>query len=239
MKDQLERALARLEQNYVLHANVIDCIQRNEGVLVHFDNDGILVLHQPADVYYLVPFNSVGLTKMCDVLKSRPRDAVVLTGERFLPEYRALMGTSYETPCFQAVFTKRQEVDGIRPDVEIRLIGPEYAEFVTHHYARSWGNVDYCRERLASGKMYGAFIGAQCVGFIGQHTEHSIGLLQILPEYAGKGIGKKLECFMINKLIDEGHIAYCHVVDTEHDAYRFHIKKDGVLMSQDKVIWTH
>lgn len=42
------------------------------------------------------------------------------------------------------------------------------------------------------------------VGFIGEHLEGSMGLLEILPGYRGKGYGTELESFMICHMLEKG-----------------------------------
>lgn len=227
-----------LMQNYSLYSDMLDCISRGEADIIIVCDELVLLYQTKAEIYYVAPFSNVGLNMAIDYLINHDRQLVVLHGERYFDEYKARMGVTHDVPCYQATFPVRQSTVGLREDVEIRPIGEEWTDFVTTHYSRSGGNSDYCRNRLVEGKMFGAFVDGTLAGFVGQHDENAIGLLEVLPVFSGKGIGKKLEVFMINRILDEGYVPYCHVVVGEDRAYAFHMKREGVIMSEDKLTWT-
>ena len=227
-----------LESNFALYSDMLDCIERREAEIIFADSEVVLLLHVRSDIYMLAPFARVGLLRAVEYLGNVEKRTVVLHGEEYFAEYKALVGAVHDVPCYQATFPVRQGTEGLREDVVIRPLGTEWTDFVTKHYSRSGGRSEYCYDRLKSGAMFGAFIDGEIVGFIGQHDENSIGLLEVLPAFSGKGVGKKLEAFMINRILDEGHTPYCHVIVGEEKAYNFHMKKEGVIMSTDKLTWT-
>ena len=234
----IERVKKLLSRDYSLYSDMLDCIARNECKVLLAANDVVVMQQTAADLYYLAPFSAKGLTDALELLKPLERRAIVLHGEAYFDEFFKLTGATHHVPCYQATFPIRQSTEGLRRDVEIRPLGEEWTDFVTRHYSRSGGHSEYCRERLASGKMFGAFVGDEIAGFIGQHDENSIGLLEVLPAFSGKGIGKTLEVFMINRIHDQGYVPFCHVIESEKKAYAFHMKREGVIMSADKLTWT-
>lgn len=74
------------------------------------------------------------------------------------------------------------------------------------------------------------------VGFIGQHMEGSIGLLEILPEHRRHGYATELECYMIDKVLGQGLIPYCHF-KPENTASRELQKKLGMTITEKTVAW--
>lgn len=67
-------------------------------------------------------------------------------------------------------------------------------------------------EHLRDGLMYGGFDAhGQLTGFIGEHTEGSIGLLVVLPDYRRHGYAQALESLMVNLHLSQGRMPYCQV----------------------------
>lgn len=67
-------------------------------------------------------------------------------------------------------------------------------------------------EHLRDGLMYGGFDAqGQLTGFIGEHTEGSIGLLEVFPEHRRHGYAQALESLMINLHLSKGRMPYCQV----------------------------
>ena len=78
--------------------------------------------------------------------------------------------------------------------------------------AETYGHeVDYIRERIDAGRLWGIFSGAELTGFGGFHSEGAMGMLEILPQYRRSGYGRLMECFLIDKALSEGRMAYCNV----------------------------
>ena len=74
------------------------------------------------------------------------------------------------------------------------------------------------------------------VGFIGQHLEGSMGLLEVLPQYRKNGYGMELEQTMINYMLEKGLIPFCQVEVTNEKSLRLQ-KKLGLTISREQVYW--
>lgn len=227
-------------RNYVLYANILDGIDRGElDIILADEHLGVFCYHSLAEMYYLAPFSKDGAVRMNELLlKNGESGLFVLHGEEYVSVFKEGFSVYRETPCYQAVFPRRQDIS-LPEGVEIRLLGGSFTDLITEKYSRSHGNSEYIKQLLDSGVMYGAFIDDEIVGFIGQHDEHSIGLLEVFPAFSGRGVGSALESFMINKVLSEGFTPYCHVVEDNEVAFHFHMKRPGVMMSRDKVVWIY
>ncbi len=71
-------------------------------------------------------------------------------------------------------------------------------EQVLDHLERSWiaGGYD------ASGEL---------VGFIGEHEEGSMGMLEVFPAHRRRGYARALEAALIDDFLAAGRVPYCHV----------------------------
>jgi tRNA (guanine37-N1)-methyltransferase len=84
--------------------------------------------------------------------------------------------------------------------------------------------------------MFGIYDNNQLAGFIGVHSEGSIGMLEIFPEYRRRGFGYILEAFVIEKLLDLGYTPYCHVVEGNAPSYKLQ-EKLGYKKADKLSIW--
>jgi tRNA (guanine37-N1)-methyltransferase len=84
--------------------------------------------------------------------------------------------------------------------------------------------------------MFGVFIGGEIVGFVGTHDEHSMGLLEILPEYRRLGLGYALEAHLINHLLSRGRVPFCQVA-VYNEASILLQEKMGLEISTSVIYW--
>ena len=74
------------------------------------------------------------------------------------------------------------------------------------------------------------------VGFVGEHLEGSMGLLEILPDCRRKGYGTELESFMISHILKQNLIPYCQV-EVDNDKSLELQRKLGLIISKEKLYW--
>ena len=71
---------------------------------------------------------------------------------------------------------------------------------------------------------------------MGMHTEGSIGMLHILPEYRGRKLGKALETYMINRCLERGYTPYGQVT-AENGTSKKLQESLGLCCSKSQVYW--
>lgn len=72
---------------------------------------------------------------------------------------------------------------------------------------------DCIARHLADGWVYGGYDAAgELVGFVGEHDEGSIGMLEVFEEYRRRGYAWELEGFLVNRMLDEGRVPFTQVV---------------------------
>jgi len=117
---------------------------------------------------------------------------------------------SDNTRCLQLVYTRGERLPVADCGVEIRSMTPEYIPAAAACY--HMGDADYLTGRMEKGELFGAFIGDELAGFVGFHSETSIGMLEVLPQYRRRGIGRALESAMINRQLERGFVPFGQVV---------------------------
>lgn len=113
--------------------------------------------------------------------------------------------------CSQWVY-RRQEPP-VCPPCDIRALTLSELDIAYAHYHPEDDNRAYLRARIEAGRMWGIYVGNVLAGFIGTHSEGSMGILEIFPEYRRRGYGAQMERFLIGELLSLGQIPYGHVVD--------------------------
>lgn len=91
-------------------------------------------------------------------------------------------------------------------------------DYVSERY--SYDGRSYVEARIREGVMYGAFVEGEQVGFIGMHSEGSLGLLYVEEAYRRHGIARSLEAYMINRTLEKGWTPYGHVMVGNEDLLR-------------------
>ena len=84
--------------------------------------------------------------------------------------------------------------------------------------------------------MWGVFDGGRLAGFIGTHSEGSMGMLEVLPEFRRKGYGLALEQFLIAWHLSRGWTPFGHVIDGNEPSLRLQ-QKAGMVCAGLPAIW--
>lgn len=137
--------------------------------------------------------------------------------------------------CRHGVYRRSEPIAFSLPSgAEIRRLNESHLGFVQNHY-HVVDDESYLRERIEEG-MFGVFVNGVLVGFIGTHDEHSIGLLEILPEYRRLGLAYALEAHLINHLLSLGRTPFCQVSILNEPSLALQ-RKLGLELSDAVIHW--
>lgn len=151
--------------------------------------------------------------------------------------------------CHQAVYTKKEKLpitglyrlDGEKQEEQpqMRKLDIRYLDAVADNYdgmVPSEETRNYLRERIEKGWMFGAFFEEELAGFVGMHTEGSIGMLTVLPQYRGRKFGKALETYAINISLEHGFTPYGQVKEGNEVSMRLQ-ESLGLCFSKTQIYW--
>ncbi len=138
--------------------------------------------------------------------------------------------------CDQVVYTKKEPF-AIPADADIRLLDESYCQIMADHYHLS-DDPEYMRELVNLGVMHGIFVENELAGFIGMHTEGSMGLLEIFPEYQNRGLATILQKYMINFILQKGWVPFGQVI-VGNEASMGLQRKLGMELADGKVTWIY
>ena len=244
-----QSAIKELMKKKVIHMDMIESLRLGNGKLLCFDERGILIKDKKSGVYMLSAKSAQSgkaiLESLSDKDKAQMSAVVVHDVNVFSDEADAeANGFSMGQGCHQAVYTRGVTLP-VRKDVQIQKLDVSYTDVVCEHY-HMIQDKDFIEAKLNSGVMYGIFVKCdesdeekwQFAGFIGQHEEGSMGMLEIFPEFRGDGLAATLESFTINRILGEGRIPYCQIFDDNEASLRLQ-EKLGLRISKEKLWWMH
>lgn len=150
----------------------------------------------------------------------RPEVEQFLTSQSFMKNLLEENGYNTLFSCWQFLYTEKVPLSVLHKD--IRRLGVESFSYISSHYDIC--QAEYVRDRLIAGAIYGAFIEEQLVGFIGIHSEGSIGMLYVEEAYRRQGIASSLEAYLVNRMLEQGFIPFTQVKENNEESTRLQEK---------------
>ena len=247
--EELQECKDILMKQKLLHIDMIEAINRGWAKLVAREGANILLMEPKSHVYYFTALDETAdpmeVFRRLSEKQKEDIDLLVLHQEQPAEKLLDFLGMNLLFGCRQVVYTRREQLpisglyrgDG-QPTEQGLVIRPltfAHLKIVCDHYEHMDDTV-YIKNRIASGEMFGAFVDGQLAGFVGTHEEGSIGLLEVLPEYRGRKIGKALETYMINYSLRLGHIPYGQVIEGNDRSMKLQ-ESLGLYTSKSTVYW--
>ena len=234
---ETQALIEELSENKLIHMDMIELLRRGEAEFLVKDGEGVLLSPKGTEIAMLYCRNEAAGRRILETFARKDPGTVrnFVAHQTFMfPVLREETGWEEEIVCRQAVYTRGVTLP-VGKGLEIRKLTEEYAEFVGNHYDLA-GDLCYVRQRIRAGVMYGAFVDGLPAGFIGEHEEGSIGMLEVLPAYRRKGIGAALEAFYVNKMLAEGRIPFGQIIKGNDASMKLQ-EKLGFRISRDTLCW--
>ena len=228
-----DKAYEYLNKDRLHHIDMLETLNRGVAELKYADEDGVLILSESCGAYLISTESETLMNYFCGMMVS----PVLITAHqtRFLPLLNERFGFNKNNECFLCAALQPSLLENKIPNgIELRALTVSDIDFVLANY-KYIPYREYIEDRINAG-MIGAFCGNEPVGFIGEHDDGSMGMLEVLPEYRRRGIAYSLEAALINRLRQQGKIPYAQVFTTNIDSRRLQ-EKLGMSVSDKPLIW--
>lgn len=225
-----------LSENYLLHVDMLECIRRGNAEILYASEEGVLLIDAPSQIY-MISASNYEIAKT--LINKIPVNAEIIAAhDAFSYEFLSQRGEYFnEMICYNTVYTKSNPILIQNSEIKIKYLNADYKDIIMKNYTKAEVvSSDYIEERLKAKVMLGAFINDELCGFIGNHSEGSIGMLEVFPEYRGRGIGMALQIAATNDALANNRYAYGQVVEGNLASTNLQ-KKLGFELSKDKVYW--
>lgn len=223
-----------LEQNRVMHIDIIESIGCGSGMILAADTAGVLVFDRKANLYLMSAQTPAAVRQMADLID----DAVlVAVHQEFAADIISnKFGLRKTMCCYQAMW-EHLKAPVVSADVvhEYRRLSFEMEEEICSLYSHETDRA-YIHGRLAAQEMFGAFIGGELAGFIGLHEEGSMGMLEVKPKFRRLGIGAKLISKLCEFQLARGRTPFSQFVLENEESRRLH-ERLGFVISKEHIFW--
>ena len=203
----LQELRQQLLADKLTHFDMIDCIDRGFAQVVKADDRGVLLYSTGCDQYHLTA-KEPEFVRECMALCQPGRN--IICHQEFLLEELCQQLKLFHMAFHHGVYTGKQPPPQRGDEPEIRQLGPEWVDQVSPHYYDDSEKI-LLRARMEEGRVFGAFIDNQLAGFIGEHSEGTYGILEVIPQFRRRGVAYALERHIIAHLMAQGRVPYCQV----------------------------
>lgn len=196
-----------LMKDYKKYCNLIHLKSDPASKTVCETDHGLIIFKEDMNCTFVACDNESEIANCMKYLQLKPNSSLCIQNVEIMKKLPPLEG-AFE--CCNFVY-EQESFDFIEnEEYEIHNLDSTWLDFIVEHYD-GYNNIEYIRNRLTTRNVWGIFCDGKICGFIGYHDEGSMGLLHILEDYRGKGIGEYLEGFLIHKTLNDGKIAFCQV----------------------------
>ena len=208
-----EKAFRYLEQDALNNIDMLEALRRGMAKLLYAEEDGVLL--QVKDTAMLC---TTGVETAARLVEHLPEQTAMLVAheehEKQLWEQRWSAknpaGSLVCNPCRFAVYTGQEAFPQMQ-GFAVQQLGKKYTEAVLKQY-HLFHDPEYIAERMEAGVFYGAFLNDELAGFIGEHSEGSIGMLEVYPKFRRRGVASALEAEAIRRAVSDGRTPYGDII---------------------------
>lgn len=199
------------------------------------------VIVKVAETWIWAPFTEGAEKEAAElVLKEmKPSDGLCMHSSHSVDETRKILGIEEElTPCYLAVRLSQEPFD-IKTEAVLKPLTYEHTDFVVQNYrmAKFYTNPEESIREAIDRGMTGAFVDSELAGFIGTHSEGSLGMLEVMPQFRRQGLGKALEQHKINEYLADGKIPYCHILENNSASLALERELGFLISDTSSVCW--
>lgn len=225
-----------LSKDFLLNVDMLECMRRCSAEIIWASDEAVLLIDIPSQIYMLSANTSEAVRNLINKLPTDPK--LIVTHDKFSFDLLNEKFNFNETMiCYNTVYTKKTPIKILNSTVEVKRLTLEHKDIIIKNYSKiDMVDTNYIENRLNANVMLGAFINNNLCGFIGNHEEGSIGMLEVFPEYMGKGIGSILQIAATNDALANNRYPYGQVVETNLASTALQKKLD-FQFSKSKVYW--
>ena len=230
-----QAALNYLQKDRLLHIDMLELLRLHEAKALYAGKDGVLIHLADSNIHMLSAASKESAGKIASQIITA--SMLVLHQPYLKDELMTRFSLAGCMPCHQAAWLSDAPVPSLAGDLDIRILTEADLPFVHEHYDNI-SDEEYLLERMKAG-MLGIYVENELAGFIGTHTEGTIGLLEILPAYRRRGLAFALEGAMMCWQQERGRIPYAQIKEGNEASLLLHKKLGMEVTPEASVLWLY
>lgn len=220
-----------MDLNNYLYEAVKKCISRNTAQIIEENDEGIIIVND--GILMIATDNNELAKNWLDKYHGLKHDILSIMGDESVSDYaQEKYGYKGCKKTYQVVYTKPEPPKRLT-DLKIRLAKPSDFSLIGKNYDMTYEDL------LVLIKEERIFVGenSECaVGFIGEHSEGSMGILFVKEEYRKHGYAYDLEAFMIERQMNMGYVPFGNIVVNNDKSLALQ-KKMGLEIVDGFIYW--
>lgn len=212
-------------------ALLLYCLKSGAADILYCGENGILLFDKSGGHFLL---SAKDRETARDLIEKVPQGETILAHEAFYDDHLQAKNPIRNTRCNTAAYLEKEAPEA--PDADIRQLTVADLPLVVEHY-HLFTDEEYFTELLSGGQLFAVCIDGSPAGFIGQHDSGEMGLLEVFEPYRNRGLGLKLEQFMIRKVLSEGKLPVGEVVLGNTASYALQRKAGMTIDTTQTVTW--
>ncbi len=226
-------AEAYLSRDRLHHIDMLEALRRKMADIVYAGPEGVLLYNAMSECWVISAATPEASLHMLAIPESP--DFICAHQEFTVSQLQKTYDSPFFLDCVQTAYFKSDPVP-VPSVCTFRAMEPGDAQWVNENYRNDPGELDYVRSLLEKGLITGAYVNGRCAGFIGRHSEGSIGLLEVLPKYRRQGVGSALFRDALNRELQRGNIPFGQVEWGNEPSLALQ-RKTGCTVSEGHVYW--
>lgn len=226
-----QKAINYLNKNILLNIGILEPIRKGCAKIIYAENNGVLIFETESQSYML----SVDTFEIGKKLLDSITDCnLIAIHQSFMVNY---VEKKYDflnkLECYQAVYLEN-EILLENSMLKIKELTYKEKAIINEHY-KSLTN-DELNKLLDKKNILGGYINNRLIGFIGNHLEGSMGILEVFPEFRRKGYAYILESYLIKSMLDKGLVPFAQIEVSNIKSIELH-KKLNFDISKESLFW--
>lgn len=228
------QAIKYLSEERMLNICMIEAIRRGNAEILSAERGAVLLQEKNSRVYMLYARDYTPGAALLEQLAGREdlRELSVTRAD-LSRKAQELLGMKQDFEYYHVAYLEDRPPK-MDDRVEIHAPSEELADTIAANY--EYLNRDQVVEHIREGHLFGGFVGGELVGFIGEHPEGSIGILEVLPAFRRHGYAYDLESFMIARHYNQGKVPFAQIF-TDNDKSLSLQRKLGMTQAEQSCFW--
>lgn len=175
------QALKYLNEERMLNIAMSEAVRRGNAEILSAERGAVLLREKNSGVYMLYARDYAPGEALLNLLLERDdvRELSVTRAD-LCRKAEELLGLRLDFEYYHVAYLENRPPEPAGR-LEIRTPSEELAGVIADHY--EYLNEEQVIAHIRRGHLFGGFLGDKLVGFIGEHPEGSIGILEVLPEF--------------------------------------------------------
>ena len=224
-----------IQNNKVLYVDMLESLRQEDAEIIYDSKTALLLQLKSWSLYLLAATDlEEGRKLLSGLIPDEKGETVLVLRGKDLQSIAEEMGFRSSDPCFQTLYEKNEPLP-VNSELVIRHPDKEEYEMICHTYTLPIGEEEILA-CIDQPEFAAGYIDGKLAGFIGLHSEGSIGMLHVMDEFRGRGYALDLSAFMINGRLAAGAYPYGQVF-IDNEASIALQKKLGLTFSDDYIYW--